>query len=96
MKKYPHTHKMDAGFKVYNEYQIQILFFDKEEIQANVISPSNKAYFVTCSVGYWRCTCWDWNSMWQRIEGAYNCKHIEAVHFHLTNLKLQNSPITTK
>lgn len=90
---YPKTHKIDKSYKELDTYKIEIIFYDEEEIQANIISPKGEKHFVTCSWGYWRCTCWDWTARWEKVEGAYNCKHIEMIHHEITYRLIKNLPI---
>jgi hypothetical protein len=88
---YSKTQKMDSGMSLYYspEYIIKIIYYDEQGIHAEITNiKKEETHYVSCVCGYWRCTCHDWTYQWQKLEGAYNCKHIEYAHVEITYRKL--------
>jgi len=87
-------HKMDTGYFKFiqdrNKGRVKITYYDEEEIQGTVsTSKKGKSYLVTCSEGFWRCECFNWNEWWKSTPrvGSYCCKHIEELHYEIARLK---------
>jgi len=96
-------HKLDTGYAKFiqdrNKGRIEIIFYDEEEIQVKVASSKKGEYYlVTCSEGFWRCECFNWNEWWKSTPkvGSYCCKHIEEAHYEIARLKgvFQQSQLT--
>ena len=85
---YPKNHRLDNGYKLYQMGgTVKILFYDEEEIHAEIKNSTGDTELVSCILGFYRCTCDDWFNRWQIMPGAYFCKHIEDLHFEIAYRK---------
>lgn len=88
------NHRVNSGWAYYlkNRDKIKVVLFDDEHIQLEMPGSKPKlgptpSYLVSCVEGFWRCDCEDFFNRWQRHEGAYGCKHVEAAHYKIAELK---------
>jgi hypothetical protein len=73
---YPKNTRIKAGYELYQRKgTVTILFFDDTMVQAEVTNSQGDTEFVSCILGFWRCTCEDWSKRWKLIPGSFLCKH---------------------
>ena len=85
---YPKKHRLESGFDLYGKGgTVKIRFYDGEEVHAEVTNSQGDTEFVSCVLGYYRCTCKDWTNRWQLVPGAFLCKHVEDLHFEIAYRK---------
>ncbi len=85
---YPKNTRLKAGYKLYQKRgTVTIIFFDKEEIQAEVLNSNGGTELVSCILAFWRCTCTDWFNRHELLEGAFLCKHCYDVLFEIAYRK---------
>ena len=91
---YPKNTRIKAGYELYQQKgTVTILFFDDQEVQAEVKNSDGGTELVSCLVSYWRCSCIDWYNRWQLSPGGYLCKHCYALIFEIGYRKANNLPM---
>ena len=88
---YPKKHRLDSGYVLYMKGKtVKILFYDGEEVHAEVTNSTGDEELVSCVLSYFRCTCTDWFNRHELLEGGYLCKHCLALIFEIGYRKANN------
>ncbi|MDH7506224.1 MAG: SWIM zinc finger family protein [Candidatus Thermoplasmatota archaeon] len=85
------NHKVKQGYQLWVDLKVEIIHYDEELVQGTV--QGTEEYNVSYLGGYYRCDCPDWTYRWDKNEGGYMCKHLEAFRFEMMSYMLMRNII---
>jgi hypothetical protein len=82
------TNRVESGWDLYRKGLVKLIEADKENAyyEFEVQGSKNEVWSVYHSEGSWLCECQDYRNH-VKEPGTWSCKHCEACHFKLAEIK---------
>ncbi|MCZ3364605.1 MULTISPECIES: SWIM zinc finger family protein [Methanobacterium] len=79
--------RMNEGFKLYMEGNVEIELFDDDLMIFSVHGSRDDTYQVSMNENMWLCDCDDYQYRSEKEPGSFVCKHLWAAFFKVAELK---------